>query len=196
MIRIAAALALALAGLILLARALGSLLMPDLSPVAGDGRCVAPCWRGVLPGAVFIANANNILLSQGYTPQNSIDNRIRMIYQAPDETCTARLDHQDARVTEIRLSECNDLRLGDVMATLGPPDGFAPGAQTFVFASGSAVVRTDGDGCSGRLSLLLPVRSISLTPPGSTLRADTPWRGFMPAWAYRRLLPERAYLGC
>jgi hypothetical protein len=145
---------------------------------------------------VTIANAHNTLLAQGYISENSVLTGVRIVYQPPADACAARVEHRDAIVTEIRLDDCGGLRLGDVMAALGPPDGFAPTGMHFPFRSGSVLVRTYGDGCDDLLTPFLRVRSISLMHAIDGSRSDYDWHGFMPTWAYRRLTPGRVYLGC
>lgn len=112
---------------------------------------------------------------------------------APD--CAVRLARFDAAVTEIRLSRCPGLRLGDVQAALGPPDGIQPGLLAFAFHGGRVRVRLAADGCAPRLSPYLPVADISLSA-NDALAGDAPWRGFMPPAHYLRLYPGSVLLSC
>lgn len=109
--------------------------------------------------------------------------------------CAVRLARPGAAAMKIHLSGCPGLRLGDVQAALGPPDGVQPGLLAFAFRGGRVRVRLAADGCAPRLSPYLPVADISLGA-GGALAGAAPWRGFMPPARYLRLYPGTVLLSC
>ncbi len=114
---------------------------------------------------------------------------------AYDAPCAARLEHGSAAAVEARLSRCPGLRLGDVQAALGPPDGVQPGLLAFAWRGGRVRAKLVADGCAPRLSPYLPVATISLGA-GGALAGAAPWRGFMPPQRYLRLYPGVVLLSC
>lgn len=187
-----------LALLVLVSRVVGAHLHPPPAPLQHADFCVLPCWRGINPGQTRIDPANRIMLGQGYIAQNTTMNRARIRY-LPGATrrgeCVVQLDHREAIVTENRLSDCPGLTLGDVMATLGGPDGIEPGALSLTFAGGRVRVKLEADGCARRLLPTLPVRYISLTPGTSTAK-DIPWQGFKPPRYYLPQVTDVLLLTC
>lgn len=158
--------------------------------------CTLPCWQGINPGRTRIDPANQIMLNLGYNAQNSTQNRARLSYPPADaEHCAVVIEHREAIVTEIRLSDCPALVLGDVMAAIGAPDSIQPGALSFTFATGRVKVKLEGDGCQPRITPFLPVRYISLTtasPPTSEIT----WQGFRPPRDYIAQLADVLMLAC
>lgn len=158
--------------------------------------CPLPCWQGLNAGRTRIDPANQIMLNMGYSTQNSMQNRTRLSYPpASADHCAVLLEHREAIVTEIRLSDCPALLLGDVMAEIGAPDSIQPGALSFTFAAGRVKVKLEGDGCQPRITPFLPVRYISLTtdaPPSSEIA----WQGFRPPRDYIAQLADVLMLAC
>ncbi|MGQ9886901.1 MAG: hypothetical protein ACUVSX_00280 [Aggregatilineales bacterium] len=187
----------ALALLALAAGLFGRLADPPVTALADSPRCALPCWNGIRPGEMLVPRASQILVSQGYDPSSDAQDRAHMHY-APRphvEGCAVRLEHYNAIVTETRLSNCPGLRLGDVLAALGPPEGVQPGLLQFSFRGGQVRVKLRQDGCAPRLSPRLPVSSISLSADAQP-SGYIPWRGFMSPHHYLRLYPAVVLLSC
>lgn len=187
----------ALTLLVLLAALVGRAPGAAAAPLADSERCPLPCWHGIVPGAMYAPRAAQVLTGLGYDSSTSELDRAHIFYTRREAApgCAVRLEHFDAVVTEIRLSRCPGLRLGDVQAALGPPDGVQPGLLAFAFRGGRVRVKLAADGCAPRLSPYLPVSYISLSANGA-LAGDAPWRGFMPPARYLRLYPGSVLLSC
>lgn len=187
----------ALALLVLLAGLLGQLIGPAGHPFGSGDRCALPCWNGIRPGELYIPRASQILVSLGYDPSTNALDRTH-VYYTPREGvsgCHVRLEHFDAIVSETRLTSCAGLRLGDVMAALGPPDGVQPGMLLFAFRGGQVRVKLAADGCAPRLSPYLPVDYLSLSA-GPRQAGIAPWNGFMSTFHYLLRFPGVVLLSC
>jgi hypothetical protein len=182
--------------LVLLTMNAGRLNGESFSPVSRSTNCPLPCWRGIQPGEIFIAQANRIMIGQGYMAQDRATNRAYIRYLPHDSTCAVRLQHEEAVVNEIRLSDCPALRLGDVMVELGRPDGIATNRLYFNFDTGRLRVQLSLQECSTHLSPFVPIDYLSLTPDTAMLADDAMWRGFAFAWRYQRLQPGVMPLAC
>lgn len=186
-----------LALLALLAGLLGQIAGPADSPLTGSDRCAPPCWNGIRPGEIYVPRASHILVNLGYDPSSSALDRTH-VYYTPQETitgCNVRLEHFDAIVTETRLTNCPGLRLGDLLAALGPPEGIQPGLLLFAFQGGQVHVKLAADGCAPRLTPHLPVAYVSLSAAGRQA-GYAPWHGFMSPYHYLRLYPGVVLLTC
>lgn len=183
--------------LTLAAGLLGRLADPPDWLLADSPRCALPCWNGIRPGEMLVPRASQILVSQGYDPSSDAQDRAHMYYTPRSSVrgCAVRLEYYNAVVTETRLSNCKGLRLGDVLAVLGPPEGVQPGLLQFTFREGQVRVKLRQDGCAQRLSPYLLVSSINL----STARQQSgyvAWRGFMSPYHYLRQHPGVILLSC
>jgi hypothetical protein len=185
--------------LVLVGGVVGGQINPPPVALRHADLCVLPCWRGINPGHTFIDPANQLLLGQGYNAQHSLMLR-GSIWYIPGERsrggCMVQLEHRQAVVTETRLNDCPGLRLGDVMALVGPPQSVQPGALSLTFDGGRVRVKLAADGCVPRLSPHLPVSYISLTTGAAASERDVPWQGFMPTRAYLRQFSGVLLLVC
>jgi hypothetical protein len=165
------------------------------SPVRRGAFCDLPCWRGIQPGETLIAQANRIMLAQGYNAQNT---GTRIVYTPPALDCTISIQHRQAVVTEIQLRDCPDVRLGHVLNALGQPGQIAPNLLTFDFDGGRVRVQLYPPACGAHLSPDLVVQFISLSnraaEPAET--GEPRWRGFALPWRYRRAQPNITVLVC
>lgn len=168
------------------------------SPVRRGAFCDLPCWRGIRPGETLIAQANRIMLSQGYNPQNTGASVIMYTLSVFD--CTIRIRHRQAVVTEIQIWDCPGLRLGDVLNALGQPDHIAPNFLTYNFDAGAVRMQLYPHlpTCDAALSPYAPVQFIFLsnqvTPQPES--GEPSWRGFALPWRYRRAQPNVTVLVC
>lgn len=186
-----------LLALIGIAMGIGSVQAEARSPVQGEGRCAAPCWSGIQPGETLIPQANRILISQGYTPENT---GARMIYTPPDDTpgCIVSLQHQEAVVQQTRLSICPGLRLGDMLLALGQPDQIMTSFLTMDFAGGTVRAQLHMMDCGEHLSPFSPVQFILLTEHSTAAQETVAlhWQGFALPWRYLRSRPNLVVLAC
>lgn len=160
--------------------------------------CTMPCWNGIKPGEMTIDSANQILFSQGYEPQNSGGERITYVPGEEDRRrCTVRVSFDEAIVTEIRLSNCPNLRLGDVIAAWGAPDGILHNSMSLSFERGMARLRlVAASDCDYPLSPYTEILNIRFARTPGFLPNELRWHGFMPAWSYKQLSPNTIPLEC
>ena len=159
--------------------------------------CALPCWNGIRPGEMSVDAATHILFSQGYEMQNSMMDRNHILYiPSAENRCTIRLQHQSAHVIETRLSDCPNLRLGDVIAALGQPESLMPHSLTFRFARGMAHLRLQIDPCEDRLSAFSEVMFVRFSTTPDISPYEVPWQGFIPAWRYEYRFPNSMPLVC
>jgi len=186
-----------LAALIFVAMGLGKSISGIPFQLRRSESCALPCWNGIRPGEMSVDAANRILFSQGYEMQNSMMDRNHILYIPPtDNRCTIRLGHQSARVIETRLSDCPNLRLGDVIAALGQPESLMPHSLTFRFGRGMAHLRLSIDPCVDRLSAFSEVMFVRFSTTPDISPYEVPWQGFIPAWRYEYRFPNSMPLGC
>jgi hypothetical protein len=160
--------------------------------------CAMPCWNGIEPDEMTIDAANQIMFSQGYEPQNSGGERINYVPGEEDRRrCTVRISHNEAIVTEMRLSNCPNLRLGDVLAAWGAPDTILHNSMTLSFHRGMARIRlVSNDDCEYPLSPYTEVQFIRFARTPGLMPNEVHWHGFMPAWSYKELSPNTIPLSC
>lgn len=170
---------------------------PSRSPVRREAFCDLPCWRGIHPGETLIAQANRILMAQGYSAENNVG---RIHYTPPEDSrdCQVSLEHENALVMEIRLSHCPDLQLGDTLAALGQPDRLSPNLLTLGFDAGAVRLQLHSLDCGENLSPYTDVQSISLSEHQQVASDATapPWQGFALPWRYLRSIPDIVVLAC
>ena len=168
------------------------------SPIQRTSRCVLPCWRGIQPGVTFIEQANGVFLGRGYNTQRSPQNLTSTYYEPvpPDRGCSVRLQQREALVTEIRFTNCADLRLGHVIAALGEPDTLSPNFIYYQFETGFVRLRLQPTDCTERLSPNTPITYISLSADESLPQVTASWLGFAPNWRYFRTSPHIPPLAC
>ena len=169
---------------------------PQRSPISLNAMCALPCWRGIEPGAVFIARANRILTGEGYTARNVAQDRRHIHYFPPDQRCAVRLEHTDAVVTETRFLFCPDLRAGDVINAMGKPHSLSPNFLFYRFGDGVIRVRLRPDSCQDSLSPNTQVAYVSLSVEKFPLVGQIQWQGFAPNWRYFRESPHVPPVAC
>lgn len=186
-----------LAGLIFAAIGLGGNIRDIPFQLRRSESCPLPCWNGIHPGQMSVDAANHILFSQGYEMQNSMWDRDHIRYIPLDAyRCIVRLGHQMARVAEIRLSNCPNLRLGDVIAAFGQPEGLLPNSLTLTFERGMARLRVQIDPCADRLTAFSEVMFVRFSLSPGISPYEVPWQGFIPAWRYENRFPNSLPLAC
>ncbi len=159
-------------------------------------QCALPCWRGINPGRTHIDPANQIMLNMSYNAENTMINRTRLSYPAPDAArCAVQIEHREAIVTEMRLYQCPGLRLGDVLLALGRPDGVQPGNMIFYFQGSRVWAKLHVNGCAPRLSPFLPVQELRMSI-ASAGDSRVSWQGFLRPREYVRQFPETLLLTC
>lgn len=159
--------------------------------------CDLPCWLGIRPGVDNINRANRILLGAGYYSERGARNRQRLRYTPTDAPgCAVRLELDEFTIIELLLTNCPDLRLGDVISALGAPDGVLPASGSFVFAGGTVSAALQIDTCPPALHPQASVRYIRMVAEDRATRNQADWRGFMPAWRYQQLTPNIIALDC
>lgn len=166
------------------------------SPVGLGASCALPCWRGIQPGEIFIAQANRILIGQGYTARNFAGDINHIQYLPPHEECAVRLQHIAAIVIETRFLSCPDLRVGDVVAALGRPHSLAANFVFYRYDKGIISVRLRPRSCTDTLSPRTQVSYISLTIQQPPLVGQIRWQGFAPNWRYFQTAPHVPPLAC
>ncbi len=186
-----------LVGLIFVSIVFGSYVNGALFQLGRSEACPLPCWNGIRTGEMSVDAANHILFSQGYEMQNSMTDRNHNFYISPTGSrCTVELGHQVARVIETHLSDCPNLRLGDVIAALGQPESLLPHSLTFRFARGMAHLRLRIDPCVDRLTAFSEVMFVRFSRMPDTSPYEVPWQGFIPAWRYEHLYSNTVPLVC
>jgi hypothetical protein len=182
--------------LVLLAIVLGSRLDNKPRLLRRSEICTLPCWNGIRPGEMSIDAANHILFSQGYEAQNSLMDRAHITYTPVGLGCNVRLEYEEATVTETRLTNCPNLRLGDVIAALGDPDSLLPHSSSFSFERGMARLRLKHDPCEEKLSPYSEVMYVQFSRTPGILPNEVPWQGFIPVWRYGQRFPDTIPLVC
>ena len=84
--------------------------------------CTLPCWHGIQPGEIFIAQANRILIDQGYTARNFAgDQLLELFARTPGKTFTRDeiLNHLKGIETSI-LSRSVDILVSRLRQKLKP----------------------------------------------------------------------------
>ncbi len=158
--------------------------------VADLDRCPLPCWRGITSGETTLEAARALLIERGYQQQpvsRFFTNPITFERAGSDE-CLVRIAYGFGIVADVVLHDCPGVRMGDVMAVLGEPDGFvAPhilsfrGATVFVEIVGRR-------SCDTPFSPRTLVENIFIMPASYPINTITQvadlgrldrWQGFM-----------------
>lgn len=133
--------------------------------------CGLPCWSAISPRETALDDAQTALLSKGYH-EHLHDTRFRFIAYdaAAGDSCRVSLNYSGGVVTLLNLSRCPHVRLGDVIAQLGSPDGILDSGTALTFRGGHVVVVTRTMVCDRWFSPDLPVLSIYLLNGGMPQR--------------------------
>lgn len=162
------------------------------------------CWNNLAPGDTILDVANRILSMAGYrVVDRGINDRmsdyVTYRHDTDDWPCGIDLVFGARNiVTYFRFNPCVDLRLGDLITILGPPDDVASGSLRWGLGTLSVQMvdmrsPSDPANCPDMGTPYSRVAYMGLggTPTTATDRHD--WRGFMPYWQYSR---QFDLLGC
>lgn len=132
-------------GLFLLATALtvsalgiGAAQPPPSALIGLDG-CGLPCWNQIVPRQTSFDAARAILDKADYNATNW-GQTYRFEPADSDSACQVWLKIADSKVNVTSLVECPDVRLGDLLAILGKPDGILRSLSGLVFRDGQILV--------------------------------------------------------
>lgn len=152
-----------------------------------DGCARQPCWYGVGPGLSSVNEARLKLRERGLQPSQS--GSVYLYFTAVDG-CDFDIasSYPSDEVSSIHLQKCSRLRLGDVLAAVGLPDGLHAASNRrfwILFAGGRiALLARDLPAWSAHA----PVTDVWLIDSRLMLRHQ--WRGFLPRWRYCQLEPR------
>ncbi|MBC8098896.1 MAG: hypothetical protein H7Y11_05600 [Armatimonadetes bacterium] len=159
--------------------------------------CRLPCWRGITPGVHTLAEAKVILTDAGYTVISTITGGASLYQfgtQAYRRCEVAITTDTSGVVTSLQLDHCPPTRLGDVLRSLGQPEGVLADRFGLAFAESSIVVYAQRISCVRRYTLATFVESIKLRPANEVLSSVYPWRGLVDLRAY--MPRQRVTLNC
>jgi hypothetical protein len=190
-----------LVGCILLAVLLGRQNTANIAALVYTADCQLPCWNGIQPGETNLEAADAALLRSGYRLIGDLPTeRIRGYereHMAGD--CQVRLAYRQGVVTVITLTECDGLRLGDMIRLTGTPQRVARLGNLLTLRNGQVMMALPYDQCQRGLSPYSVPSSIFLMDANRAAIAmaepsDRPktvdWIGFVPWWRYRNLYPN------
>jgi hypothetical protein len=169
----------------------------------GDmGDCGLPCWRAITPRVSQEAAAEAVLRERGYREVAAIRMRLSVGVFIPEASadCAARLSYRAGIVADIALTGCPDVRLGDLMAVLGAPDGLIAG-NILSFSGGTLFAAVRASPCEGGLSPFDDVENIFIayynaaSGPERVLANLHTWHGFASTARYQRLEPNLLQCG-
>jgi hypothetical protein len=149
-----------------------------------------PCWYGIQPGETTIGVAHQQLSGYRYAWVGSSSWNASHLqrYQTESGGCGLMIEIVGTGIQAVNLSECPNLRVGDLLAMLGVPDSVCLYYTRFGLmygGDGETLIMLPGDGL---FSPYTPVESIRLTAyplPWSSMR----WHQFIPFQRYRDLYP-------
>lgn len=149
-----------------------------------------PCWYGVHPGQSSVNEARRLLRARGLRPSRS--GSVYLYYTAVGGCdFDVASSYPSDEISSIHIQKCSHLRLGDVLAVIGLPEGLhtASNRRFWILFAGGRVALQARD--LPAWSAHAPVKDIWLI--NSRLVIRHPWRGFFPRWRYcqleRRLPP-------
>jgi hypothetical protein len=158
--------------------------------VADLDRCPLPCWRGITSGETTLEMARALLHERGYgqRPVSRFFTNPITFERAGSDECLVRIAYGFGIVADVVLHDCPDVRIGDVMAALGEPDGYvAP--HILSFRSATVFVEIVGRrSCNTPFSPRTRVENIFIMPASYPINTITQvadlgrlnrWQGFM-----------------
>lgn len=170
--------------------------LPPPSPLVGLDACELPCWNRIVPRQTPLNMAQTLLAEAGY--------RVRgygqLVTFEPTESidgCQVWLNTGGGFVTVTSLVHCPGVRLGDLLAILGEPEGILRSASGLVFREAQIVIMVRmlpcDDWFSPQSSILsvyfvdreaMRIRNLLAADP---IYESFPWRGFASPEFYHAL---------
>ncbi len=179
-----AALTLLFVGLLLVSQTVGARIYQPPTLLTGLGACAAPCWNGIVLGESKVVDASAILNQRGFRAVGSA-NESDLIFRAGGRDCWIAVTFFNARVTTLRFSGCEVIRVGDVMLTLGAPGSIiATGGVGDWWRWRDNLIEA---GVTGTASARTVIDTFSLDAPSGSVPSGTAWHGFIPFWRYCQL---------
>jgi hypothetical protein len=174
------------------------------STLAGLDDCVLPCWRNIIPRTTPLETAEAILLDAGYQQMQSSERYDVIVYSPPQETqaCNVGIYYNRVTVVTVTLSRCQGLRLGDLLAILGSPEGILRNGRALTFRAGTVIASTMQQTCEDWFSPHQEVFAIYLNNPGpqprrriidytpALARSAFAWHGFASRTYYQSVEPD------
>jgi hypothetical protein len=166
-------------------------------PLANLDACTLPCWNDIYPYQTELEQADALLQNAGYNTRRDYFRHNFVAYSGSSRACAVRLSYVGTRVSIIWLSECYNVRLGDLMAIMGAPEAILPSATTLSFRNEQVTVTVWGDQCDQWFEPFAEVKTIYLDLPErwiyrtEMIRQEFfPWRGFMNRRHYQQREPS------
>jgi hypothetical protein len=112
---------------------------PPPGALVGLDACKLPCWNDIVPRQTPFDTAQALLTEAGY----HVRGRGQLFTFEPGQTvdgCQVWLNTGGGYVTVTSLVSCPGVRLGDLLAILGKPEGILRSASGLVFREGQIVI--------------------------------------------------------
>lgn len=162
--------------------------------MAGCNGQTQPCWYGIIPGVTTIEDAKQTIQEVAYhyrtmTTREGGEKVWTMVYGSQISDCSVQIQHRGTRINMITLTECSDVRMGDLMQTLGEPNNIRPLSLTFRDESIYARAGFQNTDDCPDFSPFGAVDGISIYQRAAINRDDVidSWRGFQPySWYVKR----------
>lgn len=135
-------------------------------PLLND--CVFPCWLNIVPRGTLIDSADGMIQSLNYRlTSGDMSYRVMNYTDPTHERCDLSLNYSTGVVLMILLRNCPGVRVGDVLALFGTPDGITSDGQAISFQSGQVIAHIYTRECREHFSLRDPINIIYLLNPGT-----------------------------
>jgi len=154
-----------------------------------------PCWYGIVPGVTRMQEAGELLEGHGWVVTRSdLLDYVRLEVKSP-WGCRILIGGsigltRNPILENIPISDCDDLRLGDVLGQIGMPDRISSCNNQFnpvpQFNGQISVNLVDPKASRNWLSPFDRVERIFITQ-GAAFPKILRWHGFAPAWRYQQL---------
>jgi hypothetical protein len=159
-------------------------MQPPPSALIGLDACKLPCWNSIVPRETSIDAAQTVLSDAGY----ALFARKRLFTFDQPDACQVWLNTGAGYVTVISLIRCPGVRLGDLLAILGKPEGILRSATGLTFREGKIIVMVRMLPCDAWFSPrsdILSIYFVNRNPNNvrNQIAFDPvfqafPWRGF------------------
>jgi hypothetical protein len=95
-----------------------------------------PCWYGIIPGITTIEDAKQAIQEVAFhyrtiNVRQDGEKVWTMVYGSWMTDCAVQIRHRGTQINMITLTNCSDVRVGDLMQTLGKPNNIRPLNLTF-----------------------------------------------------------------